>query len=182
MSRDQYTGLHSLLSSLFPCNAGNAARTTERVKCFRVPVSRDTGILRTWNIFTRAAQEGTSVGFRRVRVSVCARISLLASADLLSSVFAFDWLACCLLLSAEKADCQGRVSFVKKTWQVSNMTGQVCKLGIRRYGVNRRLASASGVPLWPCAFSPRLSRYFIKRVFLRVAAISASKSSSPFPM
>jgi len=45
--------------------------------------------------FTRAAQEGTSAGFRRVRVSVCARISLSASADLLSSVFAFfDRLAC----------------------------------------------------------------------------------------
>ena len=61
------------------------------------------------NIFTRAAQEGTSAGFRRVRVSVCARISLSASADLLSSVFAINnRLACCLLLSAEKAACQGR--------------------------------------------------------------------------
>jgi len=47
------------------------------------------------DLFTGAAQEGTSDGFRRVRVSVCARIALSASADLLSSVYAFDWLACC---------------------------------------------------------------------------------------
>jgi hypothetical protein len=57
--------------------------------------------------FTRTAREGTSASIHCGQVSVGACLSLSTSADLLSSVHAFDWLACWLLLSAENKTCQG---------------------------------------------------------------------------
>jgi hypothetical protein len=82
----------------FPyANTGTAAWAIFRATWSGVPVSLEHMTLEhltRGHAFTRAAREGTSAGFRRIRVSVRARISLSASADLLSSVLAVDWLAC----------------------------------------------------------------------------------------
>jgi hypothetical protein len=64
--------------------------------------------------FTGTAREGTSVGFCRMQVSICARISLSASADVLSSV-----IACWPVLSPEFLACQGQnryAHFVTILW------------------------------------------------------------------
>jgi len=63
-----------------PANGGQAAQTT----CPEMHPG-----------FTRAAQEGTSVGFWRAGVAAWAPTSLALSTDLLSSVIAFDRVAGC---------------------------------------------------------------------------------------